>query len=273
MIQKTDRNTYWFVFIGGSLLLKRTQEGTLEIPLSYESPTHTKEWTVIQALPPMNDGTPCASYKLDTPPANIEEFETIGLRESYNLLPLAHYLMAGKAAELIYWDENTRYCGNCGAPMKRSTDISKQCCHCGKEVWPQVAPAIIVRIRRINAEGKEEVLLVRAKNFKRQHYGLVAGFVETGETLEECIVREVKEEIGITVKNIRYFGSQPWPYPSGIMIGYTADYDSGEIHIQEEELTTAGWFAVDNLPPLPDKLSIARQLIDKWIDDTNKNRG
>jgi NAD+ diphosphatase len=145
--------------------------------------------------------------------------------------------------------------------MKRTTIISKQCTNCGKEVWPQVSPAIIVRIRR-----GDEILLVHAKNFRRSEmYGLVAGFVETGETLEECVRREVHEEVGLEIKNIRYFGSQPWPYPCGIMIGFTADYAGGQIHLQEEELSSGKWFDRDHLPQIPDKMSIARKLIDDYI--------
>lgn len=108
-------------------------------------------------------------------------------------------------------------------------------------------------------------MLVKAKNFKRDYYGLVAGFVETGESLEETVKREVMEETGLEISNIRYFGSQPWAYPCGLMIGFTADYVSGEIHIQKEELKTAGWFTRDNMPPIPEKLSIARKLIDDWL--------
>ena len=140
------------------------------------------------------------------------------------------------------------------------TDISKRCINCGKEVWPSLATAIIVLIQR-----NDEVLLVHARNFKGNFYGLVAGFVETGETLEEAVHREVLEETGITIENLHYFGSQPWPYPSGLMIGFTADYVSGNIHLQKEELSKGAWFTKDNLPNIPEKLSIARRMLDDWI--------
>ena len=148
--------------------------------------------------------------------------------------------------------------------MKFHTDISKRCEHCGKEVWPQLATAIIVLIHK----GENEVLLARGRNFKSDFFGLIAGFVETGETLEEAVRREVREEIGLEINNIRYFGSQPWPYPSGLMVGFNADYVSGEIHVQREELQKAGWFHRDHLPKLPEKLSIARKLIDDWLLNT-----
>lgn len=255
-----NEETYWFVFIGNSLLLRK--EGTAhDIPLSIAPPFPLKEWTPRQELPMLNDH-PCVAYSLSTPPAGIEGYATVGLRESWALLPREMYDMAGKASELLYWDSNTRYCGVCGAPMKRHTIISKRCTNCGKEVWPQVSPAIIVRIKR-----DDQILLVHARNFRRSEmYGLVAGFVETGETLEECVRREVKEEVGLSISNIRYFGSQAWPYPCGVMIGFTADYESGEITLQEEELSHAGWFSRHNMPQIPDKMSIARMLIDDYLN-------
>ena len=128
-------------------------------------------------------------------------------------------------------------------------------------MWPQLAPAVIVLIHR-----GDEVLLVHAKNFKADFYGLVAGFVETGETLEEAVHREVMEETGIKIKNVTYFSSQPWPYPSGLMVGFNADYVSGELRLQRSELSKGGWFSKNNLPTIPEKLSIARMLIDAWLE-------
>ena len=156
--------------------------------------------------------------------------------------------------------------------MKLHTDISTRCEHCGKEGWPQLATAVIVLIRRYvpasaTSPAKEEVLLVHAKNFRGDHYGLVAGFVETGETLEEAVYREVMEETGLHITNLRYFGSQPWPYPCGLMVGFTADYDYGKIHLQRSELTKGAWFDRDHLPAIPEKMSIARQLIDDWLEN------
>lgn len=192
----------------------------------------------------------------------------MNLRASYDVLTAEHYSLAGKAAELIYWDQNTKYCGCCGAPMKFETEISKRCTECGKELWPQLATAVIVRVIRqsiINGKPEEEVLLVHANNFRRPYYGLVAGFVETGETLEEAVRREVREETGLEIQNICYFGSQPWPYPCGLMVGFTADYVSGEINLQRSELSNGGWFTRDNMPAIPGKASIARRLIDDWL--------
>ena len=192
--------------------------------------------------------------------SHVSSFSFIGLRASYDVLPLTHYLMAGKAYELIHFNRTVRFCSVCGAPMRWHTDISKQCSACEREVWPAIATAIIVRITR-----GDEVLLVRARNFRGNFYGLVAGFLETGETLEECVRREVKEETGLDIRNIRYFGNQPWPYPSGQMIGFTAEYAGGTLRLQDEELSTAAFFRYDRLPEIPHKLSMARMLIDDWI--------
>ena len=146
--------------------------------------------------------------------------------------------------------------------MRWQTDISKQCPECGKEWWPSLAVAIIVRITR-----GDEILLVHARNFRGPHYGLVAGFVETGETLEEAVRREVWEETRLHIRNLRYFGSQPWPFPCGLMVGFTADYAEGEIQLQREELGGGGWFRRDCMPQIPDRASIARRLIDDWVGE------
>ncbi len=261
---------YWFVFCGECLLLRRNGDDGYSIPLEENAPTQVREWTYIQELPEL-DGYQCVAYSVNTPIDITDSMRTVGLRESYALLPREHYIMAGKASQLLYWDSCTKYCGVCGAPMRKNTVISKRCTNCGKEVWPQLAPAIIVRIIRgaeSDCKDDQEILLVSAKNFKRHTmFGLVAGFVETGETLEECVRREVLEETGIVVRNIQYFGSQPWPYPSGLMIGFTADYESGELKLQTSELNKGGWFKRNNMPDIPDKLSIARMLIDDWLEN------
>ena len=251
---------YYFVFCKDDLLLERHEDGTYGIPLAEEPPTEVKPWTTMLSVTPLGD-VEVSTYSVDTPPADDGLLEPCPLRQSYYKLPHELYLKAGKCAELLYWDSTTRYCGTCGGPMRLHTDISKRCEHCGKEVWPQVSPAVIVRITR----GDDEVLMARARNFRGDFYGLIAGFVETGETLEEAVRREVREETGLEIKDIRYFASQPWPYPSGLMVGFTADYAGGTIRVQREELSNVAWFHRDHLPKLPEKLSIARRLIDDWL--------
>lgn len=253
---------YYFVFCKDDLMLQRQADGTYTIPFEEKPPIEVKPWTTILNITPLSD-IEVKAYSIDTPITNHPTYEMCPLRQSYYKLPHSLYLKAGKCAELLYWDRNTKFCGMCGGHMHFHTDISKRCEVCGKEVWPQLATAVIVLIRK----GKDEILLARGRNFRSDFYGLIAGFVETGETLEEAVQREVMEETGIKIKNIRYFDSQPWPYPSGLMVGFTADYESGDIHVQLEELQKAGWFHRTNLPKLPEKLSIARRLIDHWLDE------
>ncbi len=255
---------YWFVFCKGDIMLERLADGTYTIPLQEEAPVEVKPWTVTLNITPIDD-TPVKTFSIDAPVTDNPRFEMCGLRQSYYKLSPVLYLKAGKCQELIYWDKNTRFCGVCGAPTAMHTDISKRCTACGKEVWPQLATAVIVLIRR-----GDEIFLVHAKNFKGEFYGLVAGFVETGETLEEAVRREVKEETNLNIKNLRYFGSQPWPYPCGLMVGFMADYDGGYVHIQRSELRNGGWYHIDHLPQLPEKLSIARRIIDAWLEEKKK---
>lgn len=262
------QHTYYFIFSKTDLLLQRQPDGSHTVPCTADIPVKTFAWTHVMNITPMDDGTPVKTFNIEDPQhIDISDealreagYDFIGLRESFYHLPLELYLKAGKCQELLYWDHNTQYCGVCGAPMRMSTDISKKCTECGKEVWPQLATAIIVLIHK-----GDEVLLVHARNFKTDFYGLVAGFVETGETLEQAVRREVMEETQLTIKNLTYFGSQPWPYPCGLMVGFMAEYESGDIHLQRSELSKGQWFRYDNLPRIPQKLSIARKIIDKWL--------
>jgi NAD(+) diphosphatase len=254
---------YWFVFCKTDIMLEKVGEH-YTIPLSEEVPVTLHPWTHVLNVTPMEDGTEVKAVMIDQPITDNPLYKMCGLRPSFYKLSKELYLKAGKCHELLYWDNNTKFCGICGAPMKMHTDISKRCTNCGKEVWPQLATAVIVLVHR-----DDEVLLVHARNFKTDFYGLVAGFVETGETLEEAVHREVEEETGIKIKNIRYFGSQPWPYPCGLMIGFNADYDSGSIQLQHSELSKGAWFTKDNLPTIPEPLSIARMILDDWINKTS----
>lgn len=250
---------HYFVFYKDNILLERHDDGSFDIPYSEYPPVKAADDNDIMNVYAA-DGENVLAYTVDVPVEDCGRMEMCGLRQSYYKLPYHQYLKAGKCRELLYWNDNTRFCGVCGGRMQKSTDISKKCGKCGKEVWPQLAVAVIVLIRR-----GDDILLVHAKNFRGDFYGLVAGFVETGETLEEAVSREVFEETGLKIRNIKYFGSQPWPYPCGLMIGFTADYQNGEIKLQQSELTSGSWFNMSNLPMIPEKLSIARMLIDDWI--------
>lgn len=185
----------------------------------------------------------------------------INLRgEARSLLSEDEYSLAIKGAELLTWDSEVRFCSQCGAPLKRE-GICKRCGNCGREHFPSPAPAVLVLVTK-----GEEALLVHARNFRHPFFGLVAGFIETGESAEQCVAREVREETSLTVTDIRYFGSQPWPFPFNLMIGYTARYVSGEIAFADRELSRGGFFSRDNLPPLAPPGSLARDMIDAWIE-------
>ena len=183
-----------------------------------------------------------------------------GLREKLAGEDREGYRREARAAELEYFDRTHRFCSACGGTLEAATEISKRCRGCGAEYFPQLSPAVLVLVRR-----GEEALLVHAANFKRPMFALVAGFVETGETLEECVAREIEEETTLKVRNIRYFGSQSWPFPSQLMIAFTADWESGEIRFADGELTAGGWFRREDPPELPTPPSLSRRLIDAWI--------
>ncbi len=253
--------TRYLAYCQGDILL--TSEGN--IPFGVNARFPLQPWNVVTTLHIGSDEV--KMIRLDHTVTDVPGLQMVGLRKTYTILNEHDYQLAGKGAELLYWDQGTRYCGCCGTPTRWMTDISKRCPECGKEWWPSVSTAIIVRITRETPDGSS-ILLVQAKNFRRPFHGLVAGFLETGESLEQCVAREVREEVGIRIKNLRYFASQPWPYPFGLMVGFTAEYDGGDIHLQKEELTQGGWFTRDNLPPIPDKASIARQLIDDWLQQS-----
>lgn len=165
-------------------------------------------------------------------------------------------------AQLINWDKSSRYCGYCGSALQlQENDLGKICSHCQKTDYPRIQPVAIVLIQR-----GEELLLAKGPA-PRKFYSCIAGFVEAGENLEDCVKREVLEEVGCKIKNLQYFGSQPWPFPHNLMLAFIADWDSGEIKIDYNELTDAAWFTKDNPPEyLPGHLSIARKMIDSiWL--------
>ncbi len=252
---------YWFVFHKNDVLLKQTADGTYTIPFGDSCPFCLNEGAHVLNVTPMADGTLVNALETSEN-VNSAGYEWCDLRKSYYKLSPELYQKAGKCHELLYWDINTQYCGRCGEKLVMDTEISKVCPKCGKLSWPLLATAIIVLINK-----GDNLLLVHAKNFKTDFYGCIAGFVETGESLEEAVQREVMEETSLKIKNLRYFKSQPWPYPCGLMVGYFAEYESGELKLQESELSKGGWFHKDALPTIPEKLSLARMLIDRWLEE------
>ena len=185
-----------------------------------------------------------------------------GLRALYGTLAEPWYRAAFLGIHLVEWDRTTLFCGQCGAENQHKPDTrAKECPRCGLLTFPRISPAVIVAVVR-----GDKLLLARANRFATGFYSVLAGFVEPGETMEETVKREIKEEVGIDVGNIKYFGSQPWPFPDSLMIGFTAEYENGEILIDAEEIVDAGWYGADELPQIPDKLSISRRLIDWFVE-------
>ena len=163
-------------------------------------------------------------------------------------------MMAGRAKQIVEWHRTHRFCGRDGTEtVPRLAELAKECPRCGMLFYPRLSPAVIVLVKR-----GDDVLLARSPGFPPGMYSVLAGFVEPGESIEETIEREVCEEVGVEVKNVRYFGSQLWPFPNSLMIGFIADYAGGELRVEPSEIEDAGWYSADDLPTLPPKVSIAR---------------
>jgi NAD+ diphosphatase len=172
------------------------------------------------------------------------------------------WAIAGRAVQLAEWDRTHRYCGRCATPTEPAAgERARRCPKCGLLAFPRLAPAVIVLVERDGA-----ALLARNKSFPVPMYSTIAGFVEPGETLEGAVVREVAEEVGIRVTDVKYIASQPWPFPHSLMIGFNARWASGEIEADGVEIADAGWFEPGDLPMIPPSLSIARRLIDGWLE-------
>jgi len=185
-----------------------------------------------------------------------------GLRSLYTRLPDAQFALAGRALQLVDWDRSNGFCGRCGTPTSaRTTERARECPACGLVAYPRIAPAIMALVRR----APDEILLARSPRFPPGMHSALAGFVEPGESLEQCLQREVLEEVGLEVENVRYFASQPWPFPHSLMVAFTADWKSGEIRVDPLEIESAQWFNVRSLPQLPQPISISRRLIDAVV--------
>jgi len=250
---------WWFVFQGSKLLVyPKPQSATLPFLMD---PSELSLTFIRQNYLGHLDNCNCYAAEVaerTIPPAGMA-FE--GLRQVYGHLDEDLFWIAARAVQVVDWDRTHQFCGRCGVPLRTKTDErAKECPQCGLLHFPRLAPAIIVLVERGG-----QLLLARSRHFMPGMYSVLAGFVEPGESLEEAVVREVKEEVGIEIKDIRYFGSQPWPFPHSLMIGFTATYAGGEISLDDKEIEEGGWFTVDNLPQLPGKISIARKLIDGFL--------
>ncbi|HEX9763685.1 MAG TPA: NAD(+) diphosphatase [Candidatus Acidoferrales bacterium] len=186
-----------------------------------------------------------------------------GLRTLFSVLEDAHFALAGRALQLLDWDRNHQYCGRCGTPTEpRREERVRTCPACKLSAYPRVAPAVMALIKKQN-----QILLARSPHFPPGMWSALAGFVEPGESLEQCLAREVEEEVGVRISNTRYFASQPWPFPHSLMIAFVCDWESGELKPQAGEIEAANWFEVLQLPKLPSKISIARRLIDAVVEE------
>ncbi|AMX18643.1 MULTISPECIES: NAD(+) diphosphatase [Acinetobacter calcoaceticus/baumannii complex] len=187
-----------------------------------------------------------------------EGLQLVPIRQLITSWSKEQFLQASRAVQLLEWRRNHKFCSHCGHPTEvHPTEYAMVCPSCRYHQYPRVNPCIITVITR----GDDEILLAKSVHNKTNMYGLIAGFVEVGETLEEAVQREAFEEVGLKLKNIQYMSSQPWPFPSNLMIAFRAEYESGEIKLQEEEIADAQFFKIDQLPEIPFKGSIAHSMI------------
>jgi NAD+ diphosphatase len=207
------------------------------------------------------DGVPCVALTLADNVEATGAWRMSGIRALFFRMPDALVSLAGRAFQIVEWDRTHRFCGVCGtATHDKPGDRAKECPTCGHTAFPRVSPAMMVLVTR----GRD-VLLARANRFPVAMYSALAGFVEPGETIEDCIHREVREEVGIAVEGLTYFGSQSWSFPHSLMIAFTAEYAGGELAPDGTEIADAQWFAPEAVPKLPPSVSIARRLIDTTV--------
>ncbi len=258
----------WFLFRGSKLLVAN-DEGRATLPMvavPADLGLVPVRWQYLGRLVTGGKATHCFSAELSEETAPPPGMDFANLRALYTRLPEALFQLSGRAVQIVDWDRNHQYCSRCGtAARDQIGERSKVCPACGLVSYPRLSPAIIVRIERNDMSGRR-ILLARAQRFPAAMFSVLAGFVEPGETLEQCVQREIDEEVSLRVKNIRYFGSQPWPFPNSLMIAFVADYDTGEIVVNPGELAEADWFTADALPAIPMPPSIANRLIVSWRD-------
>ncbi len=242
------------VLLSGSKMLAAREDGHLVLPFGVcpdEPALYLGRWR----------GEPCRLVELGDAHGLPGELEGHWLLEEKPQLPIDLLSLGGMGRMILHWQERSRFCGYCGQPTSwLAEEWGRNCTSCHVHMFPAIHPCAIVLVTRPG-----EVLLTRKPNWAANRYSLVAGFQDFGESLEETAVREVAEETGVKVDNVRYVGSQCWPFPSQVMVGFVADYVAGEIRIDTTELADARWFPVTELPGLPPKRSIARYILDKIL--------
>lgn len=257
-LEKEDATAYWLLFKRNKVLILENN-GQFALPDIDLNELNIKP--VRRQYVDRVDGRSCYVAELSQDAVAPEGMSFYDLRRLLGKIPDDLFFLAGKAYQIMHWDRTHQYCSQCGAQTENKIDErAKLCPSCGFVNYPRISPAMIVAITR----GRE-ILLAKGSRFQADFYSVLAGFVESGETFEECVQREVEEEVGLKVKNIKYFGSQPWPFPDSLMVGFTAEYDSGDVNMDKREILDAGWFTADQLPLIPSTGSIARRLIDWFI--------
>lgn len=245
---------YWLIRCGNQVLISTDAQGGEAFPTAYQKDfSHIDAPLMIGHL----NGVACYAIETEEIPSHIQG-ELRPVRSLFATAGPALFALAGRGTQMIDWQKNHRFCGHCGTPtVMKNTEFALECPSCKIVAYPRISPAVMVLI-----EHGDQLLLARSPHFKPGVFSALAGFVEPGESLEQCAVREVREEVGVEITNLRYFTSQPWPFPNSLMIAYFADYVEGEITPDPTEIEAAGWFSREALPLLPDPVSIARQLID-----------
>jgi NAD+ diphosphatase len=252
---------WWFIFSQNDMLVSLTN-GQAQLPTAAVIQQLGIAPLRVQYLGTLSDVS-CYSAEVETDLTTLpEEMGFHGLRTLFDALPEDLFWTAGRAFQVMHWSRTHQYCGRCGHQTQDAEDErAKRCPECGHTSYPRISPAIIVAV----VKDERELLLAHATRFPKGLHSVIAGFVELGETFEEAVRREVKEEVSIDVTDIRYFRSQPWPFPDSLMVAFTAKYAGGEIQVDNIEITDAGWYTADNLPLGPSSISVARKLIDWFV--------
>lgn len=252
---------YYFVWIGNRLL-GRNEEGALR-PIDRDAYRWLELEVEFEHFLGLYDGAAC--YAVAAKGSVPEGYAASDLRGWLGRVEPDLFALAGRSSQIVDWFETHQYCGRCGNEMNdHSKDRARQCGECGFLAYPKLSPSIIVLVVR----GKE-MLLARNAAWPNGMFSTLAGFVEPGESIEQTVHREVFEEVGVAVTNLRYRGSQSWPFPNSLMLGFHADYDSGELVLQDDEISEADWFTADKLPQLPPKSAISRWLIDDFCAEVS----
>lgn len=261
-----DQPAWWFVFQGHRLLVRPNNNGNPSAYLPLKGADIRQELATADHIHFLGElgGLPTYVAAVPREEALPDGVEALGLRRLFGQLSVAHMRVAGRAVQILDWDRNHQFCGRCGAQTELTTDDrSRECPQCSLRAYPRLSPAVIMAVMRDN-----KLLLARSSRHPDGFYSVLAGFVEPGETLEEAVAREVLEEVGLRVKNVSYFGSQPWPFPDSLMVGFFCEAEPGEIVLTDSEISEAAWYSAGEIPPgrPPAAISIAGQLIDHFVN-------